>query len=53
MPAGSSAKRGQEYQKLERGFKKEGRYKGHEEDAARIANEQRAQAGKTTDDETH
>lgn len=51
MPAGSSQKREREYQELEKEFKKEGRYKGREEEvAARIVNKQRAQAGETKDD---
>lgn len=48
MPAGASAKREREYQKLESQFRKEGRYRGREEEvAARIVNKQRAQYGET------
>ena len=48
MPTGASAKREREYQKIERKFKKEGRYKGREEEvASRIVNKQRAKAGET------
>lgn len=46
MPAGSSPKREREYKELKTEFKKEGRYKGREEEvAARIVNKQRAQHG--------
>ena len=46
MPAGSSPKREREYKELKSEFKKEGRYKGREEEvAARIVNKQRAQHG--------
>ena len=48
MPRGASPKREREYQKLQRQFKKEGRYKGREEEvAARIVNQQRAASGET------
>lgn len=48
MPRGASPKREREYQKLERKFKKEGRYKGREEEvASRIVNKQRAESGET------
>lgn len=53
MPAGANEKREREYEKLEKEFKQEGRYKGREEEvAARIVNKQRAQAGETKDDKT-
>ena len=48
MPAGASAKREREYQALKREFKKEGRYKGREDEvASRIVNKQRKQFGET------
>jgi hypothetical protein len=48
MPTGASPKREREYKKIERKFKKEGRYPGREEEvAARIVNKQRAEAGET------
>lgn len=48
MPTGASAKREREYKKIESKFKKEGRYKGREEEvAARIVNKQRAEHGET------
>jgi hypothetical protein len=48
MPTGASPKREREYKKIERKFKKEGRYKGREEEvASRIVNKQRATAGET------
>jgi len=48
MPQGASPKREREYQKLERKFKKEGRYQGREEEvASRIVNKQRAESGET------
>jgi len=48
MPTGVSPKREREYKKIERKFKKEGRYKGREEEvASRIVNKQRARAGET------
>jgi hypothetical protein len=46
MPTGASPKREREYKKIARKFKKEGRYKGREEEvAARIVNQQRAETG--------
>jgi hypothetical protein len=48
MPRGASAKREREYKELKREFKKEGRYKGREEEvAARIVNKQRSRFGET------
>ena len=48
MPRGASPKREHEYEKLEKQFEKEGRYKGREEEvAARIVNKQRKQFGET------
>lgn len=48
MPRGSSRKREREYDELKREFKKEGRYKGREEEvAARIVNKQRREYGET------
>lgn len=48
MPRGASPKRENEYEKLEKQFEKEGRYKGREEEvAARIVNKQRKQFGET------
>jgi len=48
MPKGASPKREREYEKIERKFKKEGRYKGREEEvASRIVNKQRAESGET------
>src|SRR6476661_4903425 len=48
MPRGSSPKREREYTELKSRFKKEGRYKGREEQvAARIVNKQRKQYGET------
>jgi len=48
MPTGASPKREREYAKIERKFKKEGRYKGREEEvAARIVNKQRSEHGET------
>lgn len=48
MPRGASPKREREYQKLERQFKKQGRYAGREEEvASRIVNKQRAEQGET------
>ncbi|TWI68951.1 hypothetical protein IP91_00013 [Pseudoduganella lurida] len=48
MPRGASPKREKEYEKLEKSFEKEGRYKGREEEvAARIVNKQRKQFGET------
>jgi hypothetical protein len=51
MPRGASAKREREYEKLKRGFKKEGRYRGREEEvAARIVNKQRREYGETQEE---
>lgn len=48
MPVGASPKREREFRKLEKEFKREGRYPGREDEvAARIVNTQRAQAGET------
>ena len=48
MPRGASKKREREYEELKSDFKKEGRYKGREEEvAARIVNKQRSQYGET------
>jgi hypothetical protein len=48
MPTGANPKREREYKKIERKFKKEGRYKGREEEvAARIVNKQRSASGET------
>lgn len=48
MPAGASAKREQEFKKLQHQFKADHRYPGREEEvAARIVNKQRAQYGET------
>jgi hypothetical protein len=48
MPTGASPKREREYKKIARKMKKEGRYKGREEEvAARIVNKQRAEHGET------
>lgn len=48
MPTGANAKREREYKKLERQFKKQGRYAGREDEvAARIVNKQRAASGET------
>ncbi len=48
MPRGASAKREREYNELKHEFKKEGRYKGREEEvAARIVNKQRSRFGET------
>ena len=47
MPRGASPKREREYEKIEKKFEKEGRYKGREKEvAARIVNKQRAKSGK-------
>jgi len=46
MPRGSSPKREKEFKEIKNKSKKEGRYKGREEEvAARIVNKQRAQKG--------
>ena len=48
MPKGASPKREREYKELEHKFEEEGRYPGREEEvAARIVNQQRAEAGET------
>jgi hypothetical protein len=48
MPRGASPKREREYEKLEKEFKQEGRYKGREEEvASRIVNKQRKNSGET------
>ena len=48
MPRGASPKREREYRELKHEFKKEGRYKGREEEvASRIVNKQRRKAGET------
>jgi hypothetical protein len=48
MPAGSNKKREREYEEIKQEFKKEGRYKGRQEEvAARIVNKQRKRAGET------
>jgi len=48
MPRGASPKREHEYKELEHKFEQEGRYPGREEEvAARIVNQQRAEAGET------
>jgi hypothetical protein len=48
MPRGASPKREREYEELKGQFKKEGRYRGRQEEvAARIVNKQRRQKGET------
>jgi hypothetical protein len=48
MPRGADAKREKEYEELKGRFKKEGRYKGREEEvASRIVNKQRALYGES------
>ena len=48
MPRGASKKREREYDELKREFKREGRYRGREEEvAARIVNKQRAEFSET------
>ena len=48
MPRGSSPKREKEYKELISKFKKEGRYKGREEEvASRIVNKQRKEHHET------
>ncbi len=48
MPRGASPKREREYEELKERFKKQGRYKGREEEvASRIVNKQRARYGET------
>jgi hypothetical protein len=54
MPTGASPKREREYKKIARKMKKEGRYKGREEEvAARIVNKQRAAKGETKEAHQH
>jgi len=54
MPTGASPKREREYKKIARKMKKEGRYKGREEEvAARIVNQQRAAKGETKEAHRH
>jgi hypothetical protein len=51
MPAGTSPRREREFKSLEQRFKKEGRYRGREEEvAARIVNKQRSQYGETKEE---
>lgn len=51
MPAGADPKREREYKELEKRFKKEGRYRGREEEvAARIVNKQRSEYGETREE---
>jgi hypothetical protein len=48
MPRGANKQREREYNELKREFKKEGRYRGREEEvASRIVNKQRTQFGET------
>jgi hypothetical protein len=48
MPRGASPKREREYEKLKSSFRREGRYRGREEEvAARIVNKQRREYGET------
>ncbi len=48
MPRGASPKRERDYEELKDKFKKEGRYRGRQEEvAARIVNKQRRQKGET------
>ena len=48
MPRGASPKREREYEELKGKFKKEGRYRGRQEEvAARIVNKQRREKGET------
>jgi len=52
MPRAANPKREREYQELEQKFRDEGRYPGHEQEvAARIVNQQRAEAGETREPE--
>jgi hypothetical protein len=54
MPTGASPKREREYKKIARKMKKEGRYKGREDEvAARIVNKQRAEKGETKEAHRH
>jgi hypothetical protein len=51
MPSGASPRREREYETLEQRFKKEGRYRGREDEvAARIVNKQRSQYGETKEE---
>lgn len=51
MPSGASTRREREYKTLEQRFKKEGRYRGREDEvAARIVNKQRSQYGETKEE---
>ena len=51
MPTGASPRREHEFKSLEQRFKKEGRYRGREEEvAARIVNKQRSQYGETREE---
>lgn len=48
MPTGASPRREREFKSLEQRFRKEGRYRGREEEvAARIVNKQRSSYGET------
>ena len=54
MPTGASPKREREFKKIARKMKKEGRYKGREEEvAARIVNKQRSEQGETKEAHRH
>ena len=54
MPTGASPKREREFKKIARKMKKEGRYKGREEEvAARIVNKQRAEHSETKEAHRH
>jgi hypothetical protein len=51
MPTGASPRREREFKSLEQRFKKEGRYRGREDEvAARIVNKQRSQYGETKEE---
>ena len=51
MPRGSSPKREREYEELKKSFKREGRYKGREQEvASRIVNKQRSEFGETKEE---
>ena len=51
MPSGASPRREREYKTLEQRFRKEGRYRGREDEvAARIVNKQRSQYGETKEE---
>lgn len=48
MPRAANPKREREFEELEQKFREEGRYPGREQEvAARIVNQQRAEAGET------